>query len=267
MKKSFFDYVKNCISCRKNKHTIETNEKFILTPTPQKPFDSVAMDTTFTKSNSGNRYALTVQCDLSKYVVIKPIPNKQAETLAKLFIENISLIYVTPSIIRTDQGTEYKHEVFDKIAELLGMSQTIDSLERNHRCLDEYVRQFVNESRRDWDDGLPYYSFYYNTTPREDFHYTLFKLIFGHQPILPKKLMNPKTIDPNYNIEQYHLELKQKLQVARLKSKHLLETHKIKQNQNQAIQAKPIEVKLNDKVLITNENRHKLEPVYKGYCY
>lgn len=275
MKKSIFDYVTKCMSCRKNKHTVKTNEKFVLTPTPQKPFDSVAMDTIgpFTKSNSGNRYALTVQCDLSKYVIIKPIPNKQADTLARAFIENVILTYGTPTIIRTDQGTEYKNEIFDKIAELLDMThkfstpyhpQTIGSLERNHRCLNEYIRQFVNESQTDWDDWLPYYSFCYNTTPRPDFHYTPFELIFGHQAVIPQKLMNPKTIDPNYNIDQYYFELREKLQSASLKTKQLLTSQKIKQNQKQEIYANPIDIKLEDKVLVTNENRHKLDPVYKG---
>lgn len=116
--------------------------------------------------DAGNRYALTIQCDLSKYIIVKPIPDKQADTLAKAFIENCILIYGAPSVIRTDQGTEYKNEVFNKINEILQIThtfstpyhpETIGSLERNHRCLNEFVRQFVNESHNDWDDWLDHY--------------------------------------------------------------------------------------------------------------
>lgn len=275
MKKSIFDFVKTCSSCQKNKHTVKTNENFVLTPTPHKPFDSIAMDTIgpFTKSNTGNRYALTIQCDLSKYIIIKAIPNKQAETLAKAFVESFVLIYGTPSIIRTDQGTEYKNEIFDKIAELLHMKQsfstpyhpqTIGSLERNHRCLNEYIRQFVNESHSDWDEWLPYYSFCYNTTPRPDFQYTPFELIFGHQAVLPQNLIDPKAIEPIYNLDQYQFELKQKLQAARIKTKYLIEKEKNKRTQKQGMNSNPIEIQVNDKVMITNENRNKLDAVYKG---
>ena len=275
MKKSIFDFVRKCLNCRQNKHTIKTNENFTLTPTPHKPFDSIAMDAIrpFAKSDAGNRYALTIQCDLSKYIITKAIPNKQADTLAKAFVESFVLIYGTPSIIRTDQGTEYKNEIFNKIAELLQMKhslstpyhpQTIGSLERNHRCLNEYIRQFINEFQSDWDNWLPYYSFCYNTTPRPDFHYTPYELIFGHPVTLPQNLKNPKALEPNYNLDQYHLELKQKLQAARLRTGELLDKQKIDRNNKHETQARPIEIKLNDKVMITNENRNKLNPVYKG---
>ena len=73
----------------------------------------------FTKSNSGNRYALTTQCDLSHYVIIEAISDKSTESIAKAFIENCILIYGIPSVNRTDQRTEYKNEILYKINEFV----------------------------------------------------------------------------------------------------------------------------------------------------
>lgn len=275
MKKSIADYIKNCVKCKQNKHSNKTLENFTITPTPIKPFTTIALDTIgpFTKSNSGNRYALTIQCDLSKYIIIKPIPDKQAETLAKAFVEGCILIYGTPSTIRTDQGTEYNNEVFCKINNLLQIThnfstpyhpETIGGLERNHRCLNEYVRQFVNESQSDWDDWLPYYAFCYNTTPHTDFPYTPFELIFGHTANLPGNLKNPNEIEPIYNYDEYFTELRYKLKVAAQKTNELINRIKLKRQQNQIENTKPNTIELNDYVMLENRNRTKFDKIYKG---
>lgn len=275
MKKSITDYIKNCIKCKQNKHSNKTSENYTITKTPQKPFTSIALDTIgpFTKSNSENRYALTIQCDLSKYIIIKPIPDKQAETLAKAFIESCILVYGTPSIIRTDQGTEYKNEVFHKINSMLQIThnfstpyhpQTIGSLERNHRCLNEFVRQFINESQSDWDDWLPYYAFCYNTTPHTDFPYTPFELIFGHTANLPETLRNPNEIEPIYNYDEYYTELKFKLKSAAQKTNELVNKIKLKRQNNQIENSKPSKIQIDDYVMLENHNRAKFDKLYKG---
>lgn len=124
-----------------------------------------------TKTKKGNRYALTLQCDLTKYVIAIPIPDKQAQTLAKAFVEHFILIYGCPILIKTDLGTEYKNELFNNICQLLSINhnfstayhpQTVGALERNHRCLNEYLRQFINEQLDDWDSWLQFYTFYYS---------------------------------------------------------------------------------------------------------
>lgn len=275
MKLTISNYISKCLMCKQTKHTTRTKENFIHTPTPQKPFDSIAMDTIgpFPKSNSDNRYALTIQCDLSKYVIIKPIKDKQAATIAKAFVESCILIYGTPSIIRTDQGTEYKNEIFNKISQLLQFThsfstpyhpQTIANLERNHRCVNEYLRQFVNESQTDWDDWLPYYSFCYNTTPHTDFPYSPFELVFGKLATIPNNIKNANFIEPVYNFENYYSELKNKLQTSAARARIIIDKLKIKRNSKQLADSIPIEVKLGDNVMLEVPNRSKLDKVYKG---
>lgn len=278
MRKTITDYVKQCVKCKENKHGVKTNENFTSFPTTFKTFDSIAMDTIgpFNKSNTGNRYALTIQCDLSKYVVIKPIIDKSANSIAKAFVESFILIYGAPSVIRTDQGTEYKNEVFEKISEYLHINQqfstpyhpqTIGGLERNHRCLNEYIRQFVNESQTDWDEWLPYYAFCYNTTPNTDVRYTPFELIFGKPPNLPQDIRNPSKVDPVYNTDLYYQELKHRLQKATITARQIITKIKDKRIIDQSVKANPINVMIGDKVMLTNENRRKLDKVYKGPYY
>lgn len=111
------------------------------TTIPTKVFDVVAIDTIgpFTIGEKGNRYAVTIQCDLSKYIIAIPIPDKSADTIARAVVEGCILIYGPMKATRSDQGTEYKG-VFDSVCKLLNINhtlatayhpQTLGALERN----------------------------------------------------------------------------------------------------------------------------------------
>ena len=218
MKYTVAKFVKNCEQCKRNKHFPGIQRKLVVTSTPTKVFDVVSIDTVgpFSISEKGNRYAVTIQCDLSKYIIIVPIPDKSSITIARAIVENCILIYGPMKAIRTDQGTEYKG-VFDSVCSLLQINhnlatayhlQTIDALERNHRCLNEYLRTFINEAKNNW---LPYYCFCYNTTPNTDNHFSPFEIVFGNS-ITAFQNYNQTTIDPIYNYDSYTKELKYRLQ-------------------------------------------------------
>jgi hypothetical protein len=51
----------------------------------------------------GNKYILTVQDDLRKFLAAIPIPQQGVETVAKEFVFKIVLKFGTPAQILTDQ--------------------------------------------------------------------------------------------------------------------------------------------------------------------
>ena len=111
---------------------------------------------------------------------------------------------------------------------------------------------------------MPYYAFCYNTTPHTDFPYSPFELIFGKTAILPNNVRKPESIEPLYNYEQYYSELKFKLQTAATKTNKLLNEIKSKRNLAQQSKANPIQITINDNVMLQNENRAKLDKIYNG---
>ena len=275
MKQTIANFIKLCVKCSQNKHKVKTNETFVETTTPIKCFDLISIDTIgpFTKSRNGNRYALTVQCDLSKYIIAASIPDRQAGTLAKALVEHCILIHGCPNTIKSDLGTEYKNEIFENVCKMLSIQQkfstsyhpeTIGSLERNHRCLNEYLRSFINEEHDDWDSWLSYYTFCYNTTSHSDHSYTPFEIVFGKLANVPSQFLNVSSIDPIYNYESYINELKYKLQHASKKAKDLLEKAKAIRIQNQIPNSNPIYVTIGDKFWLKKEKRRKLDSVYDG---
>lgn len=188
-------------------------------------------------------------------------------------MEHCILTYGCPIQIKSDLGTEYKNEIFRTMCKLLNIEhkfstayhpQTIGSLERNHRCLNEYLRHFINDQQDDWDNQLIYYTFTYNTTPHSEHLFTPFELIFGKQARLPTHFSETVIVDPIYNHESYVTELKYKLQLINNKAR--LMSEKAKQNRSlvQSKQSKPIQITIGDKVWLRNENRRKLDKVQSG---
>lgn len=93
MSKNVTDFVKNCTSCLLNKPKTKNRENLLQTKTPQSPFDKVVIDTIgpFTSSIHNNKYAVTMICDLTKYLVTVPVPDKGANEVAKAIFEKIYL--------------------------------------------------------------------------------------------------------------------------------------------------------------------------------
>lgn len=166
------------------------------------------------KTNQGNTYAVTIQCDLTRYISILPLPSKDAKTVAQAIFEKFILIYGPMKQIRIDMGSEYKNQLFENLTKMLNIghktstayhSQSIGACERNHRVLNEYLRMYVNEIQTDWEDWFKYYTFCNKTNPSSYHNFTPFELVFARKVELPEMLTGLQ-IDPLYNIDAYEKE-------------------------------------------------------------
>jgi len=79
----------------------------IITDTPINAFDRAIVDTIgpLPKSETGNEYAVTLIYDLTKYLVAIPVPNKNANTVAKAIFESFITMYDPMKTFITDMGT------------------------------------------------------------------------------------------------------------------------------------------------------------------
>lgn len=276
MAKDVAIFVKSCEQCMLNKVKIGNREPLCLTKIPQKPFDKVVIDTIgpFEMSESGNLYGVTMICDLTKYVIASSVPNKEAKTVAKAIMTNFILIYGIPKEILSDLGTEYKNAVLDELTKLLKIThsfstphrhQTVGAIERNHRTFNEYLRIYLPSSGPTWDEFLKYFIFTYNTTPNVSFDlkYSPYELVFSKTPCV-LDILTTNVIDPVYNIDDFAIETKFRLQVAHAHAQDLLLKSKIRNKMYYDQNTDPMMIKTGDEVLITNDGRRKYDSIYKG---
>lgn len=262
-------HIRNCTACQINKQVRHTKEKMIKTDTPSTSFETVQIDTVGPlKISNGYRYILTLQCELTKFVVAFPIENKEANTIALGIINEFILKYGHFKTLKSDLGTEFTNKLMSDICALLKIKQifstpyhhqTLGTVERNHRVLNEYMCSFADDNQ--WDKWVPYYTFAYNTTPNIDTNYTPYELIFGKLPCLPNDILEDN--NPVYNLDNYANELKVRLKMSITKARKIIENVKIKRTNKQNY-INPLNIKIGDQVLVKNESRKKHQPPYKG---
>lgn len=268
-------YVRNCMNCKLNKARPNTVEPMVITDTPSRSFEKISIDTIgpLQKSENSNRYALTMMCELTKYLVVAPIPTKDANTVAKSIMQNLILIHGPIKCIMTDQGTEYVNSIFKELCKELGTEhktstayhhQTLGTIERNHRVYNEYLRNYlINDT--DWEEWLRFFSYCYNSTPHTSFNcnYTPYELVYGRKCSLPVYTQKD-TIDPIYNIDNYAKEAKYRFQIMSQTAREMLIQNKIRTKQLYDRKINSIELEIGDKVIVKNEAGHKHDSVYKG---
>lgn len=275
MTKHVTKYVKSCLNCQTAKTTKHIKAPMIITPTPPRAFDTVIVDTIgpLPKSEHGNEYAVTLICDLTKYLVAIPICDKSAKTIARAIFENFILTYGPMKTFISDMGTEYKNTILTELCNLLKIEkltstayhhQTLGTVERSHRTFNEYVRSYISVDKSDWDEWLKYFTYCYNTTPSTVHNYCPYELVFSKHPNMFQQFTEVDTITPLYNVNNYAKEAKFRLEVAHKRAQTLLDRHKLRQKSNYDRNVTDDKFSVGDMVLLKNETAHKLDPKYKG---
>jgi transposase InsO family protein len=223
MKHEIENYVKHYEICQKNKITQRKTKLHLqIADTPEIVWQNCSLDIVgpLTQTSEDNRCLLTFQDELSKYTVAVPIPQQNAMTVAKVFVEEVVLKFEIPPVLFTDQGSNFLSKYFANVCKLLRIKriktsryhpQTNAALERIPRVLVEYLRCYILEDQTDWDKWISYATFVFNTTPHSSTGFTPHEVRFGRKPNIPGVLQRePPEI--RYNHERYVQELQTRLQ-------------------------------------------------------
>ena len=264
MKRDIERYVKRCKSCQLNKSLNHRRRAPMeITTTARQPFERCALDIVGPTdvTNKGNRYILTFQDDLTKFMAAIPIPTQDAETVAREFVQNIVLKYGIPEVILTDQGANFLSELFANVCRLLQITkvqttafhpESNGGLERGHRVIVEYLRHYIAEDQRDWDEWVAYATYVYNVTTHRSTGYSPFELLFGYRARIPSVLQAQPT--PRYTYDNYVSELKGRLQSAHAIARESLLQSKEKSKLDYDKKAVHIAPHVGDKVLLFDES-------------
>ena len=102
-------------------------------------------------------YILTLQRDLTKFLVATPINHKEANIIAHHFVTSFVCTHGMPQNLISDQGTEFLTKIFSEIYKLIGVKristspyhpQANGALERSHRTLGEYLWHYMDSDQQ-----------------------------------------------------------------------------------------------------------------------
>ena len=271
MKTDVSNYVKQCKLCQKQ-NILPVKYVSGHFSAPMAPMEFISMDLIgdFTPSSKGNRYALTVICMLTGYTFCIPIPSKKASDVITAYIDNVYSKFGGSKKILLDNGTEFKNQLFEKIAKELGVEfkcytapyhpQSNGRIEGFHHFLKSCMTKHISTTM-EWDQVVHLATAAYNFFPNEHSKESPFFLMFGRDPRVPlNTLLTPKI--RYMGTEENILSLEALQRIYHLVAENLkIAKERLHKNQ----QAYPTKLKTEDMVMIKTHAEGQFQPIYKGY--
>ena len=160
-----------------------------------RPMDFIAMDLIgefHPPSSQGNRYALTGVCMLTGFTWCIPLKSKKAADVSRAYLQHVYSILGGSTKILTDNGTEFKNEVFKKMLQKLGTEKLIHSppyrpqsngrIEGFHRYLKACIAKHMRAGL-EWDECTAMATAAYNYFPNMSAKESAFFLMYGRDPV------------------------------------------------------------------------------------
>ena len=271
MKTDISNYVKQCKLCQKqNILPVKYVSGHFSAPMALMEFISMDLIGDFTPSSKGNKYALTVICMLTGYTFCIPIPSKKASDVITAYIDNVYSKFGGSRKILSDNGTEFKNQLFEKIAKELGVKfkcytapyhpQSNGRIEGFHHFLKSCMTKHISTTM-EWDQVVHLATAAYNFFPNEHSKESPFFLMFGRDPRVPlNTLLTPKI--RYMGTEENILSLEALQRIYHLVAENLkMAKERLHKNQ----QAYPTKLKTEDMVMIKTHAEGQFQPIYKGY--
>jgi len=123
---------------------------------------------------------LTCVDAFTKWIEAFPLRNKEAETVAKILVEQLFCRFGPLLSIPSDQGREVDGRIMREICRLFNVDKlrtspykpSTNQVERIHRTLNTILGKTVEDHQRDWDRRLPYAMAAYRASRHESTGYS-----------------------------------------------------------------------------------------------
>ena len=123
--KSVREWCAKCPTCNRHK-SLKRNKAPLLPIYTGSPFERVAMDIVgpMPRTARGNRYILTVVDHFTKHVEAYPLPDQEAASIARVFLNEFVSRLGVPYVVHTDQGANFESALLKELCKVLGIAKT-----------------------------------------------------------------------------------------------------------------------------------------------
>eukprot|EP00794_Sanderia_malayensis_P005886 gene5886-biopygen4888 len=256
MKTDIKRHIRHCQECAKYKSTKPACKTPLKSITTERPMQIVAMDFVgpLPKSDRGNLYALVMTDHFTRWPIVYPTENLEAETVARKLAEFIH-IYGCPEQLLSDRGSNFTSALIKALCKQLGVKKIFTCAFRpSSNGLNEHlngtlfnaVKMYASKKPSVWDEYLDAVKFAYRTTPHSVTQHTPAFLMFGREVNSPLDMKPPTRL---YS-DEYLKVMQNERQQAYSLVKELVAKEQQRQKTHHDKNIKQLNVKVGEKVWI-----------------
>lgn len=196
MKETVSEYCHSCDNCAARKQSKKKNHAPLGSYHVGETMERVALDILgpLPLTKKGNKYILVMVDCFSKWTEAVALPDQEASTVAKAFVDTIICHFGTPLQIHTDQGRNFESNLFKEMCNLFQIDKTRTTsyhpqsngnVERFNRTLGDMLSTFCNKNQDQWDEFLPQVLMAYRAFINSSTGQTPNAMMLGREVILP----------------------------------------------------------------------------------
>lgn len=193
-------FAKSCEKCQMhgNLQSVPADELHsIIKPWPFRGWALDLIGKIHPASTKGHEYILVGVDYFTKWVEAVPLKDVTQKEIIDFIENNIICRFGIPQTITTDQGTVFigkRVEEYAKTRQIKMLSSTPyyaqanGQVEAMNKILISLIKKHIGRQPRNWHNTLDQVLWAYRNSPRESTGTTPFKLVYGHDPVLPVEI-------------------------------------------------------------------------------
>ena len=193
-------WCRECVDCGSRKDQGQAPCAPLVQSAASRPHEHIALDVLgpLPETQRKNKFVLVIGDYFSKWTEAFPMPNQEAQTIARILAEEWVCRFGAPRSIHSDQGRNFESTLFRELCRLLDIKKTRTSpyhpqsdglIERFNRTLLSMLSLFVDDNQTNWDFLLPYVMMAYRSSVHTSTGFTPYKVLFGQEIVLPVDVM------------------------------------------------------------------------------
>eukprot|EP00795_Rhopilema_esculentum_P001556 gene1556-16005_t len=201
MKSDIKRHVRHCKDCARFKSTKPATKTPLKSIETERPVQIVAMDFVgpLPKSDQGNQYALVLVDHFTRWPVVYPVEDTEAETVARS-LRTFIHCYGCPEELLSDRGSQFTSKLVKALCKQLGVKNIFTcSFRPSTNGLNEHlngtlfnaVKIYASKRPPTWDEYLDAVTFAFRTTPHSVTMHTPAFLMYGREVNSPLDMKPP----------------------------------------------------------------------------
>ena len=218
----------------------------------------------FPESESGNKYIITAIENITRWPVAKAVRKVEAVDVAQFLYDEIVIQYGVPSIIHTDNGTNFTSDTLDFYTKMLKTKhylstpyhpQSNGKLERFHGPLQKSITALTHEHPKRWDEFLNQALYPWRVKVNRITGHSPYYLMYGIEPRIPgdRPTLPPRKKNVNLILDDNNNNLKV---IERI----IKDANKL----SESVETPPNRFKKDEYVLVKNMTKRKNQFKWKG---